>query len=742
MFRSLRLVNPRVLAGRRLLSTSLTSATAKAEPPIPSKPNSGKWLASARASNKQPTLLQNIFGTKHLGPFTGTQQRSSNVNIAWSHVAMATPNASAAGQYVIKVTVQTKDPPVLKPLALVCAVDVSSSMSEAATHSSSTDVESSKYSRLDLVQHSLRMATRAMRPIDSLSLVGFSGRASLLLPLTNMDTNGKRTAEQAIDQLNPNGNTNLWDGLSMSLDVVREQQQKGVLTAGTNMSSVLLTDGESNCDPAGGIYPELLRKLDSFKGRAPALHTFSYGYEADSELMSRIAARGGGLFGHIPDHTMCGTVFTHFLANSLAASANQIIVTPISRSRKTRIRAEGAITPALPGESAESPIIRLGGLQWDQPREFFLYVDGVHDPASCQIDLQAMVDGVSSTFAIDGLNIVESDQPLTALQFTYGTLLEMTLATLGKGVQQQDLSKTFGELKQINDMALKVAPSSGPLTAQMFALAKNIYSADPNAGQLMKAFETREWFTRWGLPYVRGFSRGHQLGNRTNYKDPSLQFYGGPLFAEVLQEIEEIYKQMPIPKPSRSYTPFQGNFQQSFYSSTGPCFDGDGHVQLANGSTKTVKELCKGDILINSDGERDTIQCVIKTTTKDGYSWMLKREKMMVTAWHPIRTKKTSGPDRTQDVWEFPANIGQVEWLACPYVYNFVLSSSHIITINGVDGITFGHGFTHSILKHPFLGTTKVLDHLRTHPGWNDGLIHIVSYQPSWDKEQNLASFF
>jgi len=113
---------------------------------------------------------------------------------------------------------------------------------------------------------------------------------------------------------------------------------------------------------------------------------------------------------------------------------------------------------------------------------------------------------------------------------------------------------------------------------------------------------------------------------------------------------------------------------------------------------------------------------------------MLSLNGMKVTPWHPVRINNK---------WDFPANIGTLIPVNCDYVYNFVLNEHHVMHIGRTDIITLGHGISNDpILKHPFFGTNKVIDHLKTHPGWADGLIEMDEYKPSYDNNGMISSFW
>lgn len=91
--------------------------------------------------------------------------------------------------------------------------------------------------------------------------------------------------------------------------------------------------------------------------------------------------------------------------------------------------------------------------------------------------------------------------------------------------------------------------------------------------------------------------------------------------------------------------------------------------------------------------------------------------------------------------WVFPAHTGTPIYVCCDFIYNFVLDKHHIISVNGVDVITLGHGFDDPALVHPFFGTNAVIDHLKTHPGWDNGLIELHEYNPKY-KDGMISSFW
>jgi hypothetical protein len=517
----------------------------------------------------------------------------------------------------------------------------------------------------------------------------------------------------------------------------------------SNAFTLLFTDGEPNVNPVKGIMHEFLARNSRYPLKS-TVHTFGYGYELDSTLLRDIAERSGSLFGHIPDHSMNNSVFINFLSNSLATAVNKVDMEIISNN-------QGNIA-SLSHPTHANNHISIGAIQTGQPQNI-IFGGIIDDPHNFRLDLNIKYNGITMPYRVDKIMKNDNNNNVNSLSttvvfdktdsitdsqikhilasgdFAYQIPKLWLISIIKHGMENYDLKRTMHELDKLYDIVGKmISYADNKADKEKFtALLKNIKSNETIEGQVYKAFSSDEWYKRWGHIYLKYFVRSHQLQVCSNFKDTSLQHYGGQLFREIKTEVEDIFSTIPVPQPSRSSTAFTGNFQQSFYKPSGPCVDGFGRVEVANGSVSLVKDLVKGDVLI-SDGQLASIVCIIKTKIKSGYIDMLSINGMKVTPWHPIRINNK---------WDFPANIGTLIPVNCDYVYNFVLDKHHIMHIGGTDIITLGHGISSDpVLKHPFFGTEKVIDHLKTHPGWETGLIEMDEYNPSYDNNGMISSFW
>ena len=525
-----------------------------------------------------------------------------------------------------------------------------------------------------------------------------------------MDATGKKTALNCIDQLRAIASTNLWAGLDAAIDVTSK-------ISDSNINVLLLTDGQPNVNERA-ILKNLNNKITGLTNIG--IHTFGYGYELDSRLLLDIGIRGGGMFGHIPDQTMCNTVILNFLTNTLITSINNASILMNGFGGCDFVKTNY--------NYLDDKTIIIGGIQQNQRRSIPVLV-GTNDPNKIRLDLDISYynDNVLHTvpYVIKGGDLLEPNY----LCFLEG--LKIIIKN-----NQTNLKSNAATLKEIDDYCetLSQVYQHTP-SVSLGNLIKNIKSSVAIEGQIWKAFSNDEWYQRWGLHYLLAHFRAHELHLRTNFKDTALQNYGGRLFSEVLTEVEEIFESVPVPVASRATTsaPFAGNFQASTYTASGPCIDGYGIVNTPSGPT-LIKDLKKGDTIINSNGKIITIVCVIKTNIKNGQLQMVKFGKILITPYHPILINNQ---------WTFPHQAGTVTQMKCDAIYSFVVSGDYQMTVSSMNVVTLGHGIEDDpVLKHPFFGTNKVIDHLKKNSGWNTGLVEINDFKPKYDENKLMCGFW
>jgi len=220
----------------------------------------------------------------------------------------------------------------------------------------------------------------------------------------------------------------------------------------------------------------------------------------------------------------------------------------------------------------------------------------------------------------------------------------------------------------------------------------------------------------------------HQLQQCNNFKDPGVQHYGGRLFQEIRDKVDEEFSKLPPPTPSRKTSSYSSSSPSSYSgpvasmsvynSSSAPCFSGISLVQTPEG-TKKVENMKKGDFVCCGKGVISTVECVVKTTCDDNKTSLVDIDGLLVTPYHPIKINEK---------WCFPCDIAEASERNCSAVYSFVLGGRHSIIINDIECITLGHGVEDDIVaSHSYFGTDLVLSDLKNMRGWETGLVELQS---------------
>ena len=215
-------------------------------------------------------------------------------------------------------------------LMLAGSLDTSISMSSEASIVSSTGIrETHGLTQLDIAKHALVTVVHAMTVDQMFGLVTFSTTATTVLPMTRMNTEGKKKALSVLKTINVEGSTNIWEGIRQASRLVDSPLTPLVNNTSSSSSSNqvavpnpkrcvwLLTDGQPTYNPPKS-HVEMIRDYNKEFGSDRTIRTFGIGENIDSELLEAIAEVGRDSFAYIPDPGFVGTIIVHALANTNA----------------------------------------------------------------------------------------------------------------------------------------------------------------------------------------------------------------------------------------------------------------------------------------------------------------------------------------------------------------------------------------------------------------------------------------
>jgi len=572
------------------------------------------------------------------------------------------------------------------PCDICCVVDTSGSMAVQAEIQNDKN-EQFGLSQLDLVKHAMKTIIKSLQPQDRLSLVSFANHATVQFQLTKMDEAGKSSALAALERLEDNGQTNLWDGLRAGLDVIL----KGERQIGSQAALFLLTDGCPNVEPPRGYLPTL-EKLKQKTNFNCSINTFGFGYELDSKLLEDLAIIGNsGSYAFIPDGSFVGTIFVNAMTNALATVASnvQLLVKgqTIEPSDYTRWYATK--------NTAQGTLFDLGPVVYGQSRDLLIPV--AHDSAS-KWEFELTYDTVqqkkkSLTIEFDRLQQPANSNAVLQQKFRLELVDRVrNVFQLKRQAQNAEaLTLALNQLKALENEMKEHATDSSPYIRDLY---KDL------TGQVHEALSRQDWFKKWGVHFLPSLTRAHLLQSCNNFKDPGVQHYGeGALFTEIRDEMDTIFCALPAPKRAQNGTQID---MSAFHDAAGGCFHGDCTVKLMDGTTKSVKNVKPGDQLAPHGG---FVKYVIKTKCQNGQAKMIAfNNGLLITAWHPIRLHGR---------WIMPCSlVSAPTHIRCDEVFNFALDQGHTVTVNNVECVTLGHGFQEDVVRHSYYGSDRVITDL------------------------------
>ncbi len=189
----------------------------------------------------------------------------------------------------------------MRPLNLALVIDKSGSMADG--------------DKMPRVKESLRTMLDKLRSDDIVSIVVFDTKAEVLFPARSIG-NGD-AIRRAIESIQPDGSTNLNDGLMLGYREARKNFQKDA----TNRV-ILLTDGIAN---VGTTDPKSIAANSSeYNGQGVDLSTIGVGLELNNDLLRTLAKSGRGLYHFVSDYKDIDKVFVTEVQSLLSSVAKNV----------------------------------------------------------------------------------------------------------------------------------------------------------------------------------------------------------------------------------------------------------------------------------------------------------------------------------------------------------------------------------------------------------------------------------
>lgn len=146
--------------------------------------------------------------------------------------------------------------------------------------------------RLKAVQEALRFASRQINPGNQIGLVTFSDRPTRRIALAPFNSLEQKRLFTAINQLQPEGSTALYDGLAIGLADLMEKKK---VDPDGRFYLLLLTDGERT----DGLHFNEIEKVVKYSG--VRVYPIAYGEVNQQELEAVAAIREGTVYQGTPE---------------------------------------------------------------------------------------------------------------------------------------------------------------------------------------------------------------------------------------------------------------------------------------------------------------------------------------------------------------------------------------------------------------------------------------------------------
>src|SRR5690349_1781335 len=226
--------------------------------------------------------------------------------------------------------------------------------------------QSMRGEKMERVKDAARYVIDKLDPLDTLSVVSFNDRATLVMAA--QPVRDPTELKDLIDNIVPRGGTELARGISMGLDQLRAHSHHR-----TAVSALLvLTDGRTYGDDAACV--ELAERA---RRQQILITPLGVGEEWNEDLLEAMAYRSGSHSDYIDQPAAIVTAFQRHIESlqaTVGRNARLLVQTPenVRLAQLHRISPLIGRVEVMPGAEADAQTFMLGNLHAGETQEFLL----------------------------------------------------------------------------------------------------------------------------------------------------------------------------------------------------------------------------------------------------------------------------------------------------------------------------------------------------------------------------------
>lgn len=585
----------------------------------------------------------------------------------------------------------------------VLTIDVSGSMEKPAVCKGEKGEDLNQgWSNLDINIHGILTLIGFLNEEDYLCMISFESNSKVILGWTNMNEQGKRSAEQAVRALKTGGMTNL----ASAIEKTGEIMLKSPLTKNVVSTCIIYTDGSPTVNvQRPGKYKQMLEKFktetNEKKGVYYSFFSMAIGNSLDTELLTTISH----VF-HIPQTQFLCAFTVNLMAMILGVYFEENTI-----FSSTFLTVEGSV------DFKKNEYVSCQTIAENQQR----------------IDAGFLVCGINRNFVYDGSRV----------QYISVNGVEVAIS------RKNDKKKVDSEHSRLD--AIEFIKKKNKMKIRDLSSSVEDDTLRETLEEVILGLES--YHNTWGKHFVHSVSQALLQEVRTNYNDKVLQKYTSERFEEICDMGEDIFAKIKPPDPSlidnmyiTSYTPtniltnISANPQvptnrtvalPDEFMRGGGCFANlkqklnvlDNHVP----KSMTIENIIKNKHvkLLTTNGYSE-IECIVSNET-NANTVIVDVDGVQLTEWHPIILNNGE--------WIFARDVGKSIDFFPDYTFNFVMKNRSNLIVSGntsiIEYATPGHAKTtkclNSVSFHEYWATETYINDLKRNPSYIDGYVNILS---------------